>query len=107
MTESKSTSTGHSSSGSELTGLSTDQTPTSNAQTTSSASKSNPQSTQPDDELTDIFKRMRDIIDEHNVELPFMAHYDLLQLLYDAYKVGFNEYKRIMQTVEKMNGRWM
>jgi hypothetical protein len=100
MTPSKPTSTGASLSGSEPTGSSTDQTPTNSVANTSSESESNQQSIQPDGLVTPQFKKMREIMIKHEVKLPFMAEFELIELIYETWNVGFNERTKLQQ-------RWM
>ena len=100
MTPSKPTSTGVSSSDSKPTGSSTDQTPTNSAQNTSSESESNQQSNQPDGLVTPQFKKMREILTKHEVKLPFMAEFELIELIYETWNVGFNERS-------KMQAKWI
>ena len=91
MTQSKPTSIGASSSDSEPTGSSTDQTPTSSAQTTSSESASNHRSIPPEGYLPPHFAKLRSIMEQHKVELPFMAEIQLIELIYDVWTAGFKE----------------
>jgi hypothetical protein len=100
MTPFKPTSTGASSNGLEPTGSSTDQTPTNSVANTSSESESNQQSTQPDGLITPQFKKMREIMLKHEVKLPFMAEFELIELIYETWNVGFNERTKLQQ-------RWM
>lgn len=95
MKQSTPTSTGACLSGSEPTGLSTDQTPTSNAQITSNESASNPQSIQSDGFLPPHFAELRRIIAENKVELPFKAEIELLDLIYNVWSAGFNERSKL------------
>lgn len=91
MTQSKPTSTGASSSGSEPTGSSTDQTPTSSAQTTSKESESNRRSIPPEGYLPPHFAKLRSIMEQHKVELPFKAEIELIELIYEVWNAGFKE----------------
>ena len=95
MTQSKPTSTGASSSDSEPTGSSTDQTPTSSAQTTSKESESNHRSIPTEGLITPQFKKMREIIIKHEVNLPFMAEFELIELIYETWNMGFKERGKI------------
>ena len=91
MKPSKSKSTGASLNGSEPTGSSTDQTPTNSAVNTSSESESNQQSIQPDGLVTPRFRKMREILIKHQIKLPFMCEYELIELIYETWNAGFNE----------------
>lgn len=95
MKQSTPTSTGASLNGSEPTGLSTDQTPTSNAQTTSNESASNPQSTQSEGFLPPYFAEFRRIMAKHKVELPFEAQIEMTDLIYNVWSAGFNERSKL------------
>jgi len=91
MTQSKPTSTGASSSDSEPIGLSTDQTPTSSVQITSSESESNRRSIPPEGYLPPHFAKLRSIMEQHKVELPFKAEIELIELIYEVWNAGFKE----------------
>jgi len=97
MTQSKPTSTGALSSGSELTGSSTDQTPTSSAQTTSKESESNHRSIPAEGYLPPHFAKLRSIMEQHKVELPFKAEIELIELIYDVWTAGFKERGKTFQ----------
>jgi len=91
MKPSKSKSTGASLNGSEPTGSSTDQTLTSSAQTTSKESESNRRSIPPEGYLPPHFAKLRSIMKQHKVELPFKAEIELIELIYDVWTAGFKE----------------
>ena len=91
MTQSKPTSIGASSSGSEPIGSSTDQTQTSSAQTTSKESEYNRRSIPPEGYLPPHFAKLRSIMEQHKVELPFKAEIELIELIYDVWTAGFKE----------------
>ena len=100
MKPSKSKSTGASLNGSEPTGSSTDQTQTNSAVNTSSESESNHLSIPPEGFLPPHFAKFRSIITKNQVELPFMAEYELIELIYEVWSAGFKERSN-------MSNKWM
>ncbi len=99
MTPSQPTSTGHSSSDSEPTGSSTAQTLTSNVETTSNESESNPASTHKDESgLMALFNRYEQWRKEHQRKTDIDKMYfssDASSIMYaiikDAYLTGYYE----------------
>jgi hypothetical protein len=97
MKPSKSKSTGASLNGSEPTGSSTDQTQTNSVKTTLSESASNRRSIPPEGYLPPHFAKLRSIMEQHKVELPFMAEIELIELIYEVWNAGFKERGKIYQ----------
>lgn len=89
MTPSKPTSTGHSSSDSELTGSSTAQTPTNSAESILAELKSNPQSSRDVGSIKHLYKQLRLLKEIH--QITFAAHIHILDLLHEAWSCGFND----------------
>jgi hypothetical protein len=111
MTPSKPTSTGHSSSDSEPIGSSTVQTQTSNVETTSNESESNPASTQSDESgVTAFFNRYEEWRKEHQRKSDYKNDYyssDASSIMYtiikDAYMTGY--YQGVDMVKGVYNGR--
>ena len=100
MTPSQPTSTGHSSSDSELTGSSTAQTPTNSAESISNVSESNPASTHEVGSIQPLLDRLREIRHNYNIDMPLEASLKLIDLVADSYKKGGKDQYEIFK-------RWM
>jgi len=100
MTPSQPTSTGHSSSDSEPTGSSTAQTPTSNVESISNVSESNPASTHEVGSIQPLLDRLREIRHSYNIDMPLEASLKLIDLVADSYKKGGRDQYEIFK-------RWM
>jgi hypothetical protein len=110
MTPSQPTSTGHSSSDSELTGSSTAQTPTSNAESISNVSESNPASTQNESGVNPFFDRYEEWRKEHQrkTDIPNMyfssdASSIMYTIIKEAYMTGY--YQGVEMAKSVYNGR--
>ena len=89
MTQSQPTSTGHSSSDSDTIGLSTDQTPTSNAENISNESESNPASGRDPGDIKYLFDKVRDLKTIDNLD--FADRLALSVIIYEAWTCGFKD----------------
>ena len=89
MTPSKPTSTGHSSSDSDTIGLSTDQTPTSNAENISNESESNPQSGRKGGDIKYLFDKVRNLKTIDNLD--FADRLALSDIIREAWTCGFKD----------------
>lgn len=110
MTPSQPTSTGHSSSDSELTGSSTAQTPTNSAESISNVSESNPASTQNESGVNPFFDRYEEWRKEHQrkTDIPNMyfssdASSIMYTIIKEAYMTGY--YQGVEMAKSVYNGR--
>lgn len=89
MTQSQPTSTGHSSSDSNTIGLSTDQTPMTNAATILNESESNPAYGRKGGDIKYLFDKVRDLKTIDNLD--FADRLALSDIIHEAWTCGFKD----------------